>query len=99
MVENQDFDSLISNTIKNNRKSLGAYKSVQQIWENERNNLEKATRLIAYLLEEQMDLVELENVLVGLFEEDVNILQNVNQAERTNIKRLIRIYDYLKWGK
>ena len=73
--------------------------SVRQIWENERNNLEKATRLIAYLSEEQMDVVELENILVGLFEEDVNILQNVNQSERTNIKRLIRIYDYLKWGK
>ena len=73
--------------------------SVRQIWENESNNLEKATRLIAYLSEEQIDIVELENLLVGLFEEDVNVLQNVSQSERTNIKRLIRIYDYLKWGK
>ena len=73
--------------------------SVRQIWENESNNLEKATRLIAYLSEEQIDIVELENFLVGLFEEDVNVLQNVSQSERTNIKRLIRIYDYLKWGK
>ena len=73
--------------------------SVRQIWENESNNLEKATRLIAYLSEEQIDIVELENFLAGLFEEDVNVLQNVSQSERTNIKRLIRIYDYLKWGK
>ena len=99
LVKDQDFDSLISNTIKNNRKALGAYISVRQIWENESNNLEKATRLIAYLSEEQIDIVELENLLVGLFEEDVNVLQNVSQSERTNIKRLIRIYDYLKWGK
>ena len=99
LVKDQDFDSLISNTIKNNRKALGAYMSVRQIWENESNNLEKATRLIAYLSEEQIDIVELENILVGLFEEDVNVLQNVSQSERTNIKRLIRIYDYLKWGK
>ena len=99
LIENQDFDSLISNTIKNNRKTLGAYTSVKQIWENERNNLEKATRLIAYLSEEQMDEVDLENILVSLFEEDVNVLQNASQSERTNIKRLIRIYDYLKWGK
>ena len=91
--------TLISNTIRNNRKSLGEYISVRQIWENERGNLEKATRLIAYLSEEQIDIVELENLLVGLFEEDVNVLQNVSQSERTNIKRLIRIYDYLKWGK
>ena len=99
LVKDQDFNSLISNTIKNNRKALGAYVSVRQIWENESNNLEKATRLIAYLSEEQIDIVELENLLVGLFEEDVNVLQNVSQSERTNIKRLIRIYDYLKWGK
>ena len=99
LVKNQDFNSLISNTIRNNRKSLGEYISVRQIWENERGNLEKATRLIAYLSEEQIDIVELENLLVGLFEEDVNVLQNVSQSERTNIKRLIRIYDYLKWGK
>lgn len=98
-VENQDFDSLISNTIKNSRRSLGSYTSIQQIWGNEKGNLEKATRLIAYLPEEQMDLVELENILVGLFEEDINVLQNVNQPTRTNIKRLVRIYDYLKWGK
>ena len=55
--------------------------------------------MIAYLSEEQIDIVELENLLVGLFEEDVNVLQNASQSERTNIKRLIRIYDYLKWGK
>lgn len=98
-VENQDFNSLISNTIRNNRKPLGEYTSVKQIWDKEQSNLEKATRLIAYLSEEQMDLVELENILVMLFEEDADILQNVNQATRTNIKRLVRIYDYLKWGK
>ena len=46
-----------------------------------------------------MDVTELESILVGLFEEDVNVLQNASQSERTNIKRLIRIYDYLKWGK
>jgi len=99
LIENQDFDSLISNTIKNNRKPLGAYTSIKQIWENERSNLEKATRLIAYLSEEQMDVEDLENILVGLFEEDINVLQNASQSERTNIKRLTRIYDYLKWGK
>lgn len=98
MVEKQDFDSHISATIKNNRKHLGAYTSVMQIWKNEKDNLEKATRLIAYLTEEQIDLGELEAVLKALFEEDVNVLQNEKSA-RTNIKRLIRIYDYLKWKK
>ncbi len=79
--------------------ALGNYTTISQIWEYEKDNLERATRLIAHLKEEQMDLTELEKVLHGLFEEDINILQNEEQNTKTNIRRLIRIYDYLKWGK
>ena len=50
------------------------------------------------LTEEQINVEELESVLKELFEEDVNVLQNESRAG-TNIRRLIRIYDYLKWGK
>ena len=83
---------MISNIIKNNRKPLDSYTSIKQIWENEGSNFEKTTRLTAYLSEEQMNI----NILVSLFEGDVNALQNVSQSERTNIKRLISIYDSLK---
>jgi len=98
MIGKQSFDSIISQTFKNSRKYLGAYTSVKEIWENEKDKLERATRLIAYLPEEQISWKELECVLLELFENDDNVLQNDKQA-RTNIKRLIRIYDYLKWGK
>ena len=98
-IKKQNFDSIISKTIKNNRQALGTYTSVMQIWENENENLERATRLIAYLPEEQFDLNELESILKGLFESDKNFLQNSETATRTHIRRLIRIYDYLKWGK
>lgn len=56
-------------------------------------------RLIAYLEEEQLDIDELENVLKEIFEGDVNVLQNDDANERSDIRRLIQIYDYLKWGK
>lgn len=98
LMKSQNFDSIISKTIKKHRNVLGSYTSVRQIWENEKGNLEKATGLIAYLTEEQMDLNELETILKELFEEDMNVLQNESKA-RTNIRHLIRIYDYLKWGK
>ena len=98
MIGKQNFDSIISQTFKNSRKYLGAYTSVAEIWENEKDNLERATRLIAFLPEEKISCQELECVLLELFENDVNVLQNDKRA-RTNIKRLIRIYDYLKWGK
>ena len=30
---------------------------------------------------------------------DTDILKNVSANVRSDIRRLIRIYDYLKWGK
>lgn len=98
-AKKQDFEYLISNTIKKNRKCLGQYSSVKQIWDNEKQILERATRLIAHLPEKLMNVDELEAVLFEIFEEDVHVLQNPQPNIRTNIRRLISIYDYLKWGK
>ncbi|MGB4659902.1 MAG: SIR2 family protein [Mobilitalea sp.] len=93
------FDALISNTIKKNRKPLGDYKSVDEIWKREKDNLEKGTRLIAYLPEAQIDIEQLEFVLKELFEDNINILIDSKPNIRSNIRRLILMYDYLKWGK
>ena len=98
-ISKQKFDKIISKTIKEHRNILGNYKTVSQIWENERNSLEKATRLIAHLEEENINVNELEIVLKEIFEKDINVLQNSISAVRTNVRRLILLYDYLKWGK
>ena len=99
LAKKQDFDYIISKTIKKNRYKLDKYKTVKQIWENEKDSLEKATRLIAHLPEKDINIEELEIVLNEIFENDINILQDSKPAIRTNIRRLIMIYDYLKWGK
>lgn len=99
LAEKQTFDYIISKTIKKNRRCLGEYKSVMQIWNQEKSSLQKATNLISHLNENQINLVELERILKKLFEDDINLLQKVESATRTNIRRLIMIYDYLKWGK
>lgn len=99
LAEKLNFDTIISPSIKKQRKSRGEYISVKQIWNQEKASLERATRLIAYLEEEQIEVSALEEVLKEIFSEDVNALQNVKSAVRTNIRRLISIYDYLKWGK
>ena len=99
LAEKMTFDSLISKTIKQNRKCVEQYHSVRQIWNQEKDSLERATRLISHLGEQQFDVDELEEVLRELFEGNVNILQDIDQNSRTNIRRLILIYDYLKWGK
>lgn len=99
LAKKQDFNNIISATIKKNRNRLGTYKSVRQIWENEKLSLDKATNLIAHLPEENIDVSELEAILKEIFKDNVNVLQNSKPAIRTNVRRLIMIYDYLKWGK
>lgn len=94
-----NFDVIISKTIKKNRQCLGDYNSVKEIWENEKKLLEKATRLISHLPEDKIDVSELEEVLMEIFNHDANVLQNSKASTRTNIRRLILIYDYMKWGK
>ena len=61
--------------------------------------MERAVRLIPYLTEDQFDVDELEQVLKEIFMNDIDILKNVSANVRSDIRRLIRIYDYLKWGK
>ncbi len=99
LANRQTFDTIISPTIKRNRSCLGEYTSVKQIWNQEKSSLERSTRLISHLEEERIDVDELEVVLKQLFEEDLNLLQNISSQIRTHVRRLIMIYDYLKWGK
>jgi len=92
-------DSIISNSIRNNRHRLGVYSSVKEIWQNEKHDVAKAMELIAHLEEHQIDLDELEEVLNEVFAEDINALKNIGQTGRTNIRRVIMIFDCLKWRK
>lgn len=98
IAQKYDYESIISNSIKNNRKCLNGYTSALQIWNQEKGSLEKATRLISHLTEEQMNVDELEQILLEIFENDVNVLESKG-AEKTHIRRLIMIFDFLKWGK
>ena len=93
------FEEIISKTIKNQRHTAKDFHSVLEIWNKKDESLEKRTRLIAYLTEDQIDVGELEAVLRELFSKNKNILQEETPAVKTNIRRLIMIYDYLKWGK
>lgn len=91
------FEELIPDTFIKNRKALGGLSSVKDIWNKEKSNLERATRMIAYLSENQIDIDELESVLKGIFKGDVLALQHLSSSEKSNVRRLIRIYDYLKY--
>ena len=95
-----DFDDIISNTIKANRKAIASYDNFSDLWEKENENIDKAFRLLAYFPEEQIPLEDLEKILLELFENDANYLDHItNSSTRSNLRTLILIYDYLKWGK
>ena len=92
-------DNIISNSIRNDRQRIWMYSSVKQIWDNEKTNISKAMYLISLLEEDKINVDELTAVLTEIFEEDINILKNIGPAGRTNIRRVIMIYDCLKWKK
>lgn len=98
-AKEQTFDNIISTSIKKLRSSLTSdCHSVSSIQKYYKDDLGKSTRYMAYLTEDEFDLQQLEQFLSDLFK-DKNILASSNPQTRTNIRRLIRVYDYLKWGK
>lgn len=56
--------------------------------------------LIAYLNEEDIDLQELEDFLLDFMKQQPDIFKTPeNSPLKTNFRRLIRIYDWLKYGR
>lgn len=92
------FDSFINATTVKQRKYLKHYSSPQDIWDGEKGNVGKALRLITYLTEQQMDVDELETILHELFEGDSMILEHLDNGAKTYLRKIILMYDYLKWG-
>jgi len=94
------FDDLINSTLRERRGSI-SYKNIKEIDSDKEINLEKKCLLIACLQEKQIQTEDLKNFLDTIFREKNNILHDnsVKQSLKSNIRRLIRIYDYLKWGK
>lgn len=95
----QSYDSIASKTIRNSRKSVQSYSSPLELWEKEKSDFKKATRLLGYMPEEKMPVEELEIILREIFKGDSEILSHITPNEKTDIRRLIRFYDYLRWGK
>ena len=88
----------MSNTIKRQRDKYD-FKSVEDI-KNMNYPLDKELLYISYLREYFVNVEELGKYLRSKFESDNNILEKTlmdgkAKSIRTNLRRLIRIYDYL----
>lgn len=93
------FEDFETNSIKKARTSVKQYQSVLELWEAEHEDMQKAIRLLTYLPEDKIDKVELGNLLKSLFDEDPEILQKLTRIGKSNLRRLIRYYDFFMWGK
>ncbi len=93
-----DWNKIISNSIRKNKRYAEKYNSVIEIWKELKVDKTKATRLIAYLDKEKIKIEELESILIEIFNESPNVLEDDEKELKTNIRRLIKIYDYLKYS-
>lgn len=93
----KSFDKIASNTCVKRRKQTSSYQDMKALWEKQRNNAKNVYNLLCCLPEEKMDVDLLEEILKEFFSDNPNALDVSDAA--TDVRRLIRMYDYLKWAK
>ena len=72
---------------------------MKEVWEQEKHNQSKAIRLLGFLPYEKVDAEELGQVLKEIFENDPACISNAVGMNKSNIRKHIRIYDFLKYKK
>ena len=95
----KSFDGFLVPTNRKSRSSTLKYKSVLDLWNQEKTDLKRAIRLLPCCPEEKITADDLELILLELFKQDPTILSSKTLCAPSDLKRIIRIYDYLKWGQ
>ena len=85
-------------TIKRNRSAIGE-RTAWEVWTQEKGNLMKAIRLLGCMPEEKINVNQYRSILEAIFTENNNILSSLDSPNRSNLNRMIRIYDFLKYGQ
>ena len=91
------FDGLATSTNIKNRHSVEKYTSIHDLWLQEHESPSRMYRLLACFPEEKMDVEQLESILQEIFAESPDSLSQMDGGTRADVKRLIRMYDYLRW--
>ncbi len=93
------YDEIVTEVTVKRNKSAIANRTAWQIWTDERENLMKAIRLLGCLPEDKIDIVQYQSILESIFADNNNILSSLDSPNRSNLHRMIRIYDFLKYGQ
>lgn len=92
-----EFDALLSNTTRKNREN-SADRDLTVIQLEEKYPVEKCLQIIPLLRAENIIIDDLEKFLKRVFAENPQALEPLgNAAFRSDLKRVIRIYDWLKF--
>lgn len=94
-----DIVSPTASSTRNNATAISAYTSAKDVWNKNRNNSMRALRLIGFMPEEKVSHEDLHDILKEIFKAEPNILQTLASPDRSSLRKVIRMYDYLKWGK
>lgn len=95
----KDYSEIVSNDSIDRNKSAIRFRTMREIWEQERDNQSKAIRLLGFLPYENVSVDDLEMILKEIFANHPNYISMVEGMNKSNIRKLIRIYDYLKYKK
>lgn len=94
--DRSSFDDLLSNTIKKNRNN-SIYRNSTISVLRQHLSVSKCLEVIPHLKEENLDKSELKGFLRSILEENPLALSEGKSNEISNLKRVIRIYDWLEY--
>lgn len=92
------YSDIVTDTCIDRNKSTVRNRTAIQIWNDEKDNLPRALRLLSNLPEDKAPVKEIEVILMEIFDGNPDILEELNGSNRSGLRKLIRIYDYLKYG-
>ena len=93
------YDEIVSeNAIKRNKTAI-ADRTAWEVWTGEKNNLMRAMRLLGSLPEDKIDVNQYQKILEAIFEENSEIYSSLDASGRSSLNKMIRVYDFLRYGQ
>ena len=83
--------------IKRNRTAISG-RSAADVWTDEKTNLPRALRLLSSLPEDKADVSQYQHILEDIFKENPEAFDSLSGSNKSNLKKMIRIYDFLCYG-
>lgn len=92
----KEYNDIVSRASIEKNKGTIAGRTALEIWKKEgKENPARAIRLLGFLPEDRIHIDDYGKILQDMFEENHDLLSAVDVPTKSNLKRMIRIYDFL----